>query len=55
MANILFRMVNSFRDDARRLLPASHPIQFIARGIVPGNKRIIPLQFSAFLAGAGTR
>jgi hypothetical protein len=54
MASILFRMINSLCDDARRFAPARNPTQFIARGIVPGNNGFHPLQFSASFASAGT-
>jgi hypothetical protein len=41
-------------DDANRLASAATPTQFMPRGIVPGTWRCAPLQFLAFLAGAGT-
>jgi hypothetical protein len=48
-------MMNSFEMMHAGLHRPRNPSQFIARGIVPGNMRIFPLQFSAFYAGAGTR
>jgi hypothetical protein len=48
MASILFRMMNSFEMMHAGLHRRAIPPQFIARGIVPRNMRIFPLQFSAF-------